>query len=83
MGECEYSYDILAAHISAKAEVQKLRRYGGMKNDLSAPLIQKHSVELPCEKGASSWLTTLPIKEFGLLQSPAGQLLNFRVDKDQ
>ena len=60
MGECKYSYDILAAQISAKAEVQKLRRKEAMeacenlKNDLSAPL--KRSVELACEKGASGQL---------------------------
>ena len=69
MGEREYSYNLLVSQISAKAEVQKQRReqtievFENKKEELSAPL--KQSVELACERGASSWLTTLPITEFG------------------
>lgn len=69
MGEREYSYDLLASQISAKGEVQKLRKEQAIEalekltNQLSAPL--KRSVELACERDASSWLTTLPVEEFG------------------
>ena len=55
--------------MSAKAEIQSLRRQQAtqamdkLKSDL--PEVLKRSIELASERGASSWLTTLPIADFG------------------
>jgi len=65
----DYSIDIMSRQITGRHEVHALNR---QKSDDAATIL-KHS--LPCslnramdlasEKGASSWLTTLPIEEFG------------------
>ena len=55
--------------MSAKAEIQSLRRQQAtqamdkLKSDL--PEVLKRSIELASEREASSWLTTLPIADFG------------------
>ena len=55
--------------MSAKAEIQHLRVQQAAqamdKVKVDSPDSLKRSVELASEKGASSWLTTLPIADFG------------------
>ena len=52
-GDVSYSYDIMAGQISAKAEATSMKK------------ALKRAMELAQEKGASSWLTALPIQEDG------------------
>lgn len=65
----EYSYETWAGQMDAKTDVHRLRRLqsdqraADLKQNLSDPL--KRSLDLASEKGASSWLTTLPIEEYG------------------
>ena len=67
--EFHYTYDHASSQMSAKAEIQSLRRQQAtqamdkLKNDL--PEVLKRSIELASERGASSWLTTIPIAGFG------------------
>ena len=66
----EYSDDTVYEQVEAKDEVQRMKREQSMqaavslKQSLSVSL--QRSMDLAQEKGASTWLTTLPIQEFGL-----------------
>ena len=66
----DYSYDVLSSQLSAKSTIHQLRRQqskqqaDALKQNLPDSL--KRAMDLaPPEKGASSWLTTLPIEEYG------------------
>ena len=65
----DYSYDVLSSQLSAKSTIQKLRRQqskqqaDALKQNLPDSL--KRAMDLASEKGASSWLTTLPKEENG------------------
>ena len=65
----EYSYDCIAAQLKAKAEVKSLRRRDvkDAASELKAklPACLQRAVDLAQESGASSWLTSRPIEEFG------------------
>ena len=64
----EYSYECLEAKITVKLTVQQQQREQAsksavvLKNKLPAP--DRKALELASEKGASNWLTSLPIEEF-------------------
>ena len=64
-----YSFETLEAQLVAKSDIQRSKRQVKMANashlktSLPAPL--QHSMSLVQEKGASSWLTALPVEEFG------------------
>ena len=66
----QYTNEIVAHQLEAKTNVYKLRREQAMqtseqlKVNLSHSL--KRSMDLAQEEGASSWLTALPIEQFGL-----------------
>ena len=68
-GDESYSYDTMAGQITAIAEVSSMKKFHSkevatiLKGNLTGPL--KRAVELAQEKGASSWLTALPIQEHG------------------
>jgi len=67
--EMSYTPEVMNAQLSAKSEVKRQRRenlnvaassiYDSLSQDL------KRAVDLATEKGASSWLSTLPIQEHG------------------
>lgn len=65
----QYTDEVIARQLEAKTEVHKLRREQAsqaseqLKESISHSL--KWSMDLAQEKGASSWLTSLPIEEFG------------------
>ena len=65
----EYSGDTLAAQMRAKQEVRKQRQdilkssAATLKVTLKASL--KHAMDLAQEKGASTWLTSLPLEDYG------------------
>lgn len=65
-----YSYEMLAGQLTAKSKIQQLRRQ--QSHQQAETLMQnlpdalKRAFDLTFEKGTSSWLTTLPIEEFGL-----------------
>ena len=67
--EFQYTYNHISSQMTAKAEIQSLRRQQAtqalenLKSDL--PEVLKRSVELASERGASSWLSALPISDFG------------------
>ena len=67
--EFEYPYEALADQITAKADVRQLRSHQAsqaastIKETLSPPLLR--ALDLAQEKGASNWLTSLPIEEYG------------------
>ena len=64
-----YTSEMVQHQLKAKAEIHKLKRQQAtsaatsLKQTLPTPLTR--AMELAGEKGASSWLTTLPIEEFG------------------
>ena len=64
-----YTFDMMSAQISGKCDVRALNRETSaasaskLKESLSPSL--KRTMALASEKGASSWLITLPIEEFG------------------
>ena len=64
-----YSYDMISNQLAAKSETQKLRRRWSEQQaeNLKQTLTdtQKRAMLLASERGASNWLTTLPIEEFG------------------
>ena len=68
-GESGYTYHLIESQLSAKATIHNIRQQQAveainlLKTELPESL--KRSVELASEKGASSWLTTLPIADFG------------------
>lgn len=65
----EYSYSCLADQLTAKSEVHQQKRLHikqaveSLKDSLSPT--RRRAIELASEKGASNWLTTLPIEEYG------------------
>ena len=63
-----YSYEAVADQISAISEIHQMRRNQASQaaEDLqpTLPPDLQRAMTLAKEKGASSWLTTLPIKEF-------------------
>ena len=65
----EYSDDVVYDQVEAKGEVRRSKRERStqaaetLKQSLSASL--QRSMDLAQEKGASTWLTSLPIQEFG------------------
>ena len=65
----DYSYECIAAQLAAKAEVRNSRRrdVGDAASELRTrlPACLQRAVDLAQERGASSWLTALPIEEFG------------------
>ena len=66
MQQDDYSYDCIAAQLKAKAEVKSLHRQD--VEDAAADLKAKLPADLQRAmdlRGASSWLTSLPIEEFG------------------
>ena len=65
----DYSYEVFTEQMLAKAEVRKQNRdrideRANLLQQAAAPSLQR-IIDLAQEKGASSWLTTLPIAEFG------------------
>jgi hypothetical protein len=71
LGHTGYSYDILTNQLNAKSEIRSSKRdrlnqlASTLKDSLSSDL--QRAMELAQEKGASIWLTTLPIEEHGFL----------------
>ena len=67
----KYGYEILQDQISAKAEVHKSKRQqhsnaaSTLKDILPSSLA--HAMDLSREKGASTWLSVLPLEEYGLV----------------
>ena len=65
----QYSFDTLEAQLIAKSNLRSSKRQqqatesSNLKSSLPASL--QYSMSLAQESGASSWLTTLPIEEFG------------------
>ena len=65
----DYPNECIVDQFAAKSVVQKLRREQAsqcaetLKGDL--PATSRRAMMLASEKGASNWLTSLPIKEFG------------------
>ena len=65
----EYPLDCIDAQVKAKSEVHRLNREN--VKDLATALrgtlscILQRAMDLAQEKGASSWLTSLPLEEFG------------------
>ena len=67
--EFHYTSETLTEQTKARSEVQKLGRDKAEQSSLLLkdllPQSLKFSMELAQEKGASSWLTSLPIEEYG------------------
>ena len=67
--QSEYSYSCLSDQIAAKSafrDQKHLQIKHAVESLRSAlPPSRKRAMELASEKGASSWLTTLPIEEYG------------------
>ena len=65
----EYPGDVVYEQVEAKHEVQRLKReqsaQAAASLKQSLPVSLKRSMDLAQEKGASTWLTSLPIQEFG------------------
>ena len=67
----EYPYECIEAQITAKKAVHQQRRTNAkvsasvIRGNVPAPL--QRAMDLALEKGASSWLTSLPLKEFDLV----------------
>ena len=62
----EYTYEVLADQITAKNEVKTRRRQQGehqIRETLSPSM--QYAMDLSKEKGASNWLTVLPLEEHG------------------
>ena len=64
---CDYSYDALCEQLEAKHQVKLTRRKMCDKaatqlRDMLSPMLQR-AMSLSMEKGASSWLTVLPLEE--------------------
>ena len=70
-GSTAYSYNIIADQIAAKSEVRSLKRNNSKQAACSLrdtlPSHLQRAMDLAMEKGSSSWLTTLPIEEFGFV----------------
>ena len=82
----DYSIEIMSRQITGKQEVHVLNRQlsadaaTSLKESLSSSL--KKAMDLASEKGASNWLTTLPIEEFGftLHKGPFHDAMALRYD---
>ena len=67
----EYPDDVINEQVEAKSEVHRMKREQStqaaeiLKQSLSTSL--KRSMHLAQEKGASIWLTSLPIQEYGFM----------------
>ena len=65
----DYGYDIIAKQLESKATVRQQTKEKNSKDahDLTALLSDslRRSVNLAKEKGSSSWLTALPLTEYG------------------
>ena len=65
----EYSMECIDAQVEAKVEAQKRQRNHAKDSATALKASSSHSLQramdLAQEKGASSWLTTLPLEEFG------------------
>ena len=65
----KYSYELMCDQMNAKTTIHKQRQehvvMAAENLSKSLPESLRRSVELASEKGASCWLTTLPITEFG------------------
>ena len=65
----QYTVEIVTHQLEAKTDVHKLRREQARQASehlkVHLPHSLKRSMDLAQEKGASSWLTALPIEEFG------------------
>ena len=64
-----YTYDTLADQLSSIAEVKKKKRDHQLSSasqlKTSLPPDLQTAMDLSMEKGASNWLTVLPVDEFG------------------
>ena len=64
----EYPFECIEAQIKAKKAVHQQRRNNAKESASAirdeAPAALQRAMDLAQEKGASSWLTTLPLKEF-------------------
>ena len=64
-----YTYDTLADQLSSVAEVKKMKRdhqsSSSSQLKTSLPPDLQRAMDLSMEKGASNWLTVLPVDEFG------------------
>ena len=65
----QYTSEVVTQQLEAKTDVHKLRweqaRHASDYLKVRLPHSLKRSMDLAQEKGASSWLTALPIEEFG------------------
>ena len=65
----EYGYEVIADQLQSKATIRNKNKETSAKeaDDLYSylPVQQQKAVELAKEKGASTWLTALPLKEHG------------------
>ena len=65
----DFPYETVAEQLEIRSELRRVKKQelisavDSVSNDL--PVSLKRSVELASEKGASSWLSTLPIQEHG------------------
>ena len=65
----DYSYEVLAKQLEIKAQISREGRersssdFNDIYNKLPIPL--QRAVKLATEKGASTWLTVLPLMEYG------------------
>ncbi len=66
----EYSSECLEAQVNAKRDAHKLNRDVAMSSATrlraTIPTSLQRAMDLAQEKGASTWLTSLPLEEFGL-----------------
>ena len=73
-----YSYEIVADQLHAKSEIRTTRRSEakGKATELKSSLPDdlQRAMELAQEKGSSTWLTALPIKEHGFFFHKGGFL---------
>ena len=64
-----YSDEVITEKLNTKSEVRKLKREQSMQAadslKQSLPISFQRFMDLAQERGASSWLTSLPIQEFG------------------
>ena len=67
--QAEYSYESLADQMTARSKVRQQRRQQTSTSAEHLKLTLSHArrraMELASERGASNWLTSLPIEEFG------------------
>ena len=67
--QAEYSYESLADQMTARSKVRQQRRQQTSTSAKHLKLTLSHArrraMEVASERGASNWLTSLPIEEFG------------------